>query len=79
MKYCDYHKVRYESETCSKCAVESWKSQRLGGCMIVFFTWPFALIGVLAGALFGAFWSAFKDASLGWDDAWKWIRKPKPK
>ena len=77
--YCDWHKVRYETPECAQCARETWKSQRVGGCMIVPFIWPFWLAGAIAGTICGAFWSAFKEMRPLWDDIWKHIRTPKPK
>lgn len=78
MNYCQYHKVRYEAEACSKCAVESWKSQKMGGCLVVFWIWPLWFVGMILGSLFGALWSGFKSALGAWDDCWKWIRAEKP-
>lgn len=77
-KYCRLHEIHYEQPECPNCAVEGWKSQRRGGCLIVFVSWPLWLVGLFLGLFWSAFWSGFKSTRTIWDEVWKAIRAPKP-
>lgn len=76
--YCDWHKIRFETPECAKCALATWSDQRKGGCLIVFFLWPVLSLGMVVGAVWATFWSGFKVTRNIWDDSWKWVRAKKP-
>jgi hypothetical protein len=78
MNPCPSHNIRFEGEECPQCAVDSWKSQKWGGCLTVFILWPLYMAGAWLGAIFSAFWHGFKDTRNLWDDCWKWIRARRP-
>lgn len=76
--YCAWHKVRYETPECSKCALMTWSDQRKAGWVLVVLIWPVWLAGIWIGLLCGAFWSGFKSTRCLWADSVKWIGAPKP-
>ena len=76
--YCSWHKVRYETPECSKCALATWSDQKKGGFIVIFFLWPLWSAGAFLGALFSALACGFKAGSGLWADSVKWIGAPKP-
>jgi hypothetical protein len=76
--YCFWHEISYEQAECPKCALAIWKSRRLGGWLIVCFTWPLCVSGLVLGVLWSALASGFKSTRNLWDEVLRYIEAERP-
>lgn len=74
---CDYCESTTHAEVdCAKKKTDRSVEVAIG-CVTVFFLWIPALLGGIAGAMWGAMQSGFKFTEDFWPEAWRWIRGKK--
>ena len=76
--WCDKPFSEVEGNKHIACERAAWSSNKWNGSIVAFILFPFALIGFAVGFAYSGLKAGFEEALGAWDQAWNFIRKPRP-